>query len=373
MPPELAARWVQKETEWLKKQGYLDFFLAEKLGELVTYLAENNQVEKALALLRELLAILPSSQNTDSKIGISLQDRSLHFNDYEYGEILENHVPKLLEVAGEPTFEILCNLLDNAVDLSPGKDYSHHSRSSIEDNPLGIRELLISGVRDAVEHLTKNSPLTVRTLVSKLENYDWKIFHRIALHLLRRFPHEAQDLIAAKLTDRDRFQNQQELCEYRLLMREQFVNLPLEAQEMILTWIEEGLTNVSWVSESEADRASYIKYWQRDWLGILNGSLPTEWQQHYEQLVEELGVAESLELVGRTRTGLGLTSPKSAEELADMSTAELFAFLKEWQPTGELFTPSRTGLAGELSQVIAQKPEDFIEEIEQFKEVYLNI
>jgi hypothetical protein len=205
--------------------------------------------------------------------------------------------------------------------------------------------------------------------VAKLENYNWTIFKRLALYLLRRFPDEAQDLIAARLTDRHRFQNPQEFDEYRLLMREQFVNLPLAAKEMILTWIEEGLTDVSWISDSQADRASYIKYWQRDWLGILNSSLPRAWQQQYEQLVEELGPAESLEPVGRIGTGPVLTSPKSAEELAAMSMTELFAFLKEWQPTGELFAPSRTGLAEELSQVIAQKPEDFIEEIEQFKEV----
>lgn len=52
-----------------------------------------------------------------------------------------------------------------------------------------------------------------------------------------------------------------------------------------------------------------------------------------------------------------------------MSMAERLAFLEEWQPSGELFGPSRSGLRRELSKVIAQKPEDFINEIERFKQL----
>jgi hypothetical protein len=92
-----------------------------------------------------------------------------------------------------------------------------------------------------------------------------------------------------------------------------------------------------------------------------------------KQLVLEIGPAKSLEPPGEVNFRQGPVSPKLAEELAAMSMPELFTFLKQWQPSGDIFAPSRCGLAGELSKVIAQKPEDFIEEIEQFKEVDLNI
>ena len=65
------------------------------------------------------------------------------------------------------------------------------------------------------------------------------------------------------------------------------------------------------------------------------------------------------------------TSPKSAEELSFMTISELFDFLREWEPSGRLFTPSRAGLSMELSKTIAQNPEFFVSEIEQFKEVDL--
>lgn len=301
MPPELAARWVKKETEWLKEQNNLEFSFTEKLGQLVTYLANENQVDTVLALLQELLAVLPNPQSTNSQISFLLREPRVRFTDYEYGELLENYVPKLLEVAGESTFKMLCDLLNDAVRLSPYPDYCEDSRNAIEDDLLGTRGLLISALRDAGEYLTRKNPEMVRTLVLTLESYDWTIFYRIALHLLLHFPKEVHDLIAERLIDRDRFQSQQWFYEYKLLVSEQFSLLPSEAQETILVWIEEGLPDISWLSESEADRASYLKKWKRDWLSILGTPLPESWQQQYEQLVKELGAAEPLQPTGGIR------------------------------------------------------------------------
>jgi hypothetical protein len=62
MPPSLAAIWVDKEIEWLKEQDNLYFSLPEKLGELIVYLAESEQVDAALRLARELLAVMPNPE-----------------------------------------------------------------------------------------------------------------------------------------------------------------------------------------------------------------------------------------------------------------------------------------------------------------------
>ncbi|MDF0555919.1 hypothetical protein [Kamptonema sp. UHCC 0994] len=361
MPPALAARWVEQEIEWLKKQDYLYFYLDKKLGKLVTYLTEKNQVNVALALIRELLAILPSSESS-----ILLPEPNARLNDYEYSQILENHVPKLLEVAEECTFEMLCCLLDDAVRLSPSQDYSHNWRAAIEDNPHEIRERLISAVRDAAEqHLGKN-PAAVCTLVPILESYEWTIFQRLALYLLYRFPNEAQNLIAERLTNRDRFQNQGELYEYKLLLRDQFLHLIPEAQQVILDLIAGGPIDRP---ISEDQRTAYKKHWQLNWLAILSDNLPTEWQQQYEQLVKEIGCPQPLEPTKGIQVWQGPNSPKSTTELASMSMEELFAFLREWQPSGNLFEPSRNDLGCVLSIVIVQKSEGFLAHIEQFKQL----
>jgi hypothetical protein len=52
------------------------------------------------------------------------------------------------------------------------------------------------------------------------------------------------------------------------------------------------------------------------------------------------------------------------------SISELFSYLEQWKPSGNLLEPSREGLAGELADhVIALEPQLFISQIERFKEL----
>jgi hypothetical protein len=376
MPPKLAADWVKEATKWLKEQDYLYFSLPKKLGELIVYLADSKHVDAALGLARELLAVM---SNPEGSYSTGVRTRC---EDYYYENILEQCIPKLVSVAGEDTLRLLCNLLNDAIrffqlpyENSIFEDRSYNWYRAFEGSWQNyrhdVRSLLAAAVWNATELIAKENPLKIRFLVQTLESYQWRIFDRIVLHLLHRFPRECPDLIAQRLANRKWLNEQIELhCyEYKILIKEHFANLDSEIQQNILRWLAQGPEDTSWVKEEKI--TLYIKHWQRDWLAILSGSLPREWQERYERLVLEIGPAKSLEPPGEVNFRQGLVSPKLAEELAAMTMAELFAFLKEWQwqPTGERLAPSRAGLAEELSQVIAQKPEDFIEEIEQFKEV----
>jgi hypothetical protein len=372
MPPKLAADWVKEETKWLKEQDYLYFSLPKKLGDLIVYLTHSEQVNVALGLVREILAVMPNKES-----GYPTQVRT-RCDDYYYGKILAEYIPKLVSVAGEDTLRLLCDLLSDAIrffqlphENSSVEDYSYEWYRAFEGSwqnyRYDVRSLLAAAVWNATEQIVRENPLKIRFIVQTLENYQWRIFDRIVLHLLRRFPNEVPDLIAERLADRKRLNEPIRCYEYELLLKERFADLNSEAQEQILSWIAEGLEDTSWLKEEKI--TLYIKQWQRDWLAILSGSLPKEWQERYEQLVLEIGPAKSLEPPGEVNFRQGPVSPKLAEELAAMSMPELFTFLKQWQPSGDIFAPSRCGLAGELSKVIAQKPEDFIEEIEQFKEV----
>jgi len=376
MPPELAAlaaRWVEQETQWLREQDYLHWSLPQKLGELIVYLADSKQVDAALGLARELLAVM---SNPEGSYSTGVRTRC---EDYYYENILEQCIPKLVSLAGEDTLRLLCNLLNDAIrffqlphENSSVEDYSYEWYRAFEGSWQNyrheVRSILAAAVWNATEQIVRKNPVKIRFLVQTLESYQWRIFDRIVLHLLHRFPRECPDLIAERLADRKRLNEPIRCYEYALLLKERFAELNSEVKEQIIAWIEQGPEDTSAVKE---EKITLFKHWQRDWLAILSGSLPREWQERYERLVLEIGPAKSLEPPGEVNFRQGLVSPKLAEELAAMTMAELFAFLKEWQwqPTGELLAPSRTGLAVELSKVIAQKPEDFIEEIEQFKEV----
>ncbi len=374
MPPVLAAHLVEQETQWLREQDYLHWSLPQKLGELIVYLADSKQVDAALGLARELLAVM---SNPEGSYSTGVRTRC---EDNYYENILEQCIPKLVSVAGEDTLRLLCNLLNDAIrffqlphENSSVEDYSYEWYRAFEGSWQNyrhdVRSLLAAAVWNAKELIAKENPLKIRFLVQTLESYQGRIFDRIVLHLLRRFPNEVPDLIAERLADRKRLNEPIRCYEYELLLKERFADLNSEVQEQILSWIAEGLEDTSWLKEEKI--TLYIKQWQRDWLAILSGSLPREWQERYKQLVLEIGPAKPLEPPGEVNFRQGPVSPKLAEELAAMSMPELFTFLKQWQPSGDIFAPSRCGLAGELSKVIAQKPEDFIEEIEQFKEVDL--
>src|SRR5205085_2487429 len=124
------------------------------------------------------------------------------------------------------------------------EDYSYIWRPAIEDHeqnhPLGLRDLLITAVRDAAEQIARANPSHVPALVEMLEQRPWLIFQRIALHLLRVYPDGVPALIAERLTDRNRFDENGLWHEYVLLARDHFVSLSPENREKILNWIDTG-------------------------------------------------------------------------------------------------------------------------------------
>src|ERR1700747_2442112 len=89
------------------------------------------------------------------------------------------------------------NLLDQAIRLSQRDDkegepddYSYIWRPAIEqprhvvDN---VRGMLVSAVCSAAERSARQDPTGTTGIISGLENRGWRIFHRIALHILQHW------------------------------------------------------------------------------------------------------------------------------------------------------------------------------------------
>ena len=123
MPPEVAAQLVPKMQKWI----WNDFgsVMPMKMGSLLGNLAKGNQIDPALELARSMLALVPPPQTaiaTDkeedefTKI-FRHQDPKPKFDSWEYGEIVKNNLPPLVEKAGEQALSMLCDLLEEAVRL----------------------------------------------------------------------------------------------------------------------------------------------------------------------------------------------------------------------------------------------------------------
>ena len=386
MPPEFAAQLVPKMQKWILN----DFgsLMPMKMGTLLSNLADGNQVNSALELARSMLALVPPPQTaiaTDkeedefSRI-FRHQNPKPKFDSWEYGEVIKNNLPPLVEKAGEQALSMLCDLLEEAVRLSrlPGEkptanDISHSWRPAIEDHGQNsdhdTKSQLVEAVRDAAEAIVRRDQTKVPTLVKLFRKRRLQIFLRLAHHLLRTFPDAAPELLTKTLMCRGLFNKTSLWHEYALMLQESFHRLSKENQLKILGWITAG-PNKEKIKErfeifygrapTEDQIDSYIKQWKRDHLTLISQDLPDAQKQELEKLIGEFGKSEHPEF-GAYKTGgaCGYKSPKAATDLASLDIDDIIKFLKTWEAPNDWMGPSPEGLSRELSSLVASNPARF--------------
>ena len=390
MPAKLSAPLVEKVARWAERPYWL---LPEKLGQLIEYWAKGGLTEGALRVARVLLDVLPEERRVEAGPDEEYRlppEPQARFDTWNYEEILKKHYPELVRAAGLPALEVLCDLLEKTIRFSRTReddhgpeDYSYVWRPAIEEHPqnLGhtIKDALVSGVRDAAEVTVRSRKTTMEEVVKALERRHWKVFRRIALHVLRVFADQALPLIATRLTDRNLFDDVGAQHEYILLMRACFSRLTEKDQAKILGWIEAGPDIERFRERRQGDNGSapsdeevtrYLEVWQRDWLArIRPENLPGEWQERYREFVGKYGERDHVEFPVYTEVGwVGPTSPRTEEDIKAMSVEEIVGFLKTWRPPDNVFRePSPEGLGRVLSSVVAQDPGPFAVEAKRFQ------
>ena len=217
MPPEISVKLIEKAKVWA--QSPYQHLLAKKLGDLIGQLANAGMVDESLDLARTLLEVVPDPRRQqiykDQEFSLPPEPTS-RIDEWDYESILKENVPDLVKAVGIRTFDLLCDLLEQAIELSQSRgkegapeDYSYIGRPAIEDHPQnrhrGIKDSIITSVRDAAKIIIQDDRKQVLDLVSKLETRPWKIFKRIALYLLRKFHENADDLVSQRLTRRELF------------------------------------------------------------------------------------------------------------------------------------------------------------------------
>lgn len=395
MPPSMATKWVRKEMEWLKGQQRAFFLLPDELGRLISYLAKGGEVDTALALARLLLELqAPDKKPADEEAIRWPANPILRVDPYDYSELLRLRVPDLVEVRPIETLEMLSDQLESAIRIhmrqdedtsQPPTDYSYIWRPAVEEHeqnaprgPYDIKELLTSTIKDISERLIDRNPSMLPRLLERLEGRGWDIFRRIALHLLRRFPHleEAGPLIAERLVSEERLRNIGEQHEYALLLRDQFHQLKEEQRAKILETIDTGFDAEGYMKGFEAfhkripteeDVAAARDHWRLRRLSFIADSLPMKWKKQYEALVAAHGAPEHAEFPSYSVTGwVGPTSPKTDDELSSMTVEELTDYLREWRPAGEFDTPSREGLGRGIAAQVRARADEFARNANRF-------
>jgi hypothetical protein len=377
---EMSAKLASKFVPWIESP-YSPFW-PEKFGELVGHLARGNQVEVAISLAQKLLSVLPGERG--------LSEARARFDAWHYEHILEKNLPDLVAAAKVHALALLCDLLQTAVQLSRergdeegGEDYSYIWRRAIEGKRRRgfheIRDLLVSAARDAALQIVRADQDLLDSVLDELDRRPWQIFRRIALHVLRFFPDTEPDLVRSRLMNRTLFQDRGIQREYALLLRDRFGFISVDDQREILSWIEQGPDieefregRKAWGEQPPTDEESeaYAGQWRLRRLRWIRDSLPTEWKQQYETLVQQFAEPPDPEVVPSSEAvWVGPRTPKSQEELCAMSSSEVIAYLKSWRPSDDPLGPSLEGLGGQLKNVVAAEPDRFAQCALSFREV----
>lgn len=373
MPAELAAKLTNKAKKWAES-SYHPLF-PEKLGVLVAHLARGGYIEEALGLASVLLAVLPdptrqAQEDEDDVFRFSPTPRA-RFDTWDYRIILKEIIPALVEAAGERALSLFCDLLEEAMRLSrnrsdrPGpRDHSYIWRRDVDSSSTDddVRDLLITAVRRAAEQIANVDAQEVSKMVRMLEERPWFVFHRIALHLLRLFPDAGADLIVERLTNISLYGEPDLWHEFFLLAREHFAHLTSVQQDVFLGWIDAGPA----AGRFETDREE--RQWKWLHLAPIRDVLPDQWRERYNTLAAEFGEKEWPEYVfPPSSIRWGYESPKSSDDIRQMSFEELITYLKEWQPSESPVGPTPEGLGQQLTAVVASEPERFADEVENLK------
>jgi hypothetical protein len=392
MPPELAVSLSEKAKIWASTRHQWSL-LPEKLGLLIAHLAKGGHVDAALDLTRIMFDILPdlTAENKGEKENIYSfpKEPRARFDAWNYEQIMTKNLPPVIKVAGLKALTLLCDLLQKAIKLSQRedeeyRDYSYVWRPAVEEHTQnhkhGFKDILVSIIRDATEQLVSDNISSVSEITEVLERQRWPIFPRIALHVLKRFPERAQNLVVKRLTNHDLFEDIDVRHEYVLLLGECFNLLPKEQQEIVFGWIEKGpdvqkfkefMKQRKGEDPTEEEIAIYKNTWQRDRLHYLRNSLSGHWKEIYEDLVKRYKEPGHPEFPSYSIGGgfAGPTSPKNTEELQALPVKSIIEFLQSWEPSDDFMAPSKEGLGRVLSSIIAKNPTRFASDASTFKDV----
>ncbi len=209
LPPELSAQLAAKEIRWVGQQNSIDHLLPDKLASLINHLTAGGQSETAQNLAHTLLAILPNPKVSENEIMTFVLDPITKVSLWDYERIIGKCRAALAVTDGQNTLALFTDLLETTFKLSysdrekTGKEtYSQIWRRGIEGYEDGLKNLLVSAIRDTAEQIIKSDPNQISDVIGFLESRLWLVFKRLALHLLRLFPENSEALIVERLTNK---------------------------------------------------------------------------------------------------------------------------------------------------------------------------
>jgi hypothetical protein len=344
----------RREAEWLDKQGFIPFLLAEAVGALAERLGSDGEIDEATKLLRILLGTRVEEIEGREQL-IFRSDR------FVVERILEEAFKALALPCGPAILEVASDTLESLrrfehPSLVPPVDYSYVWRPAIEEHSANLggdlRGNLIDAMRDAAQSIIAADESRADEIVQFFLGRPWHIDHRIGIHIAAA---SDQTALAANIVGRPEFLDCDDYFhEVTRLLHTYWARFDDETRSAIAEFI---LT----ITESDAD-ARAVRQWRQ--ISRLPQPLPEQLRPLATVLRQRFGELPDPDLLSRTKAGFVQTrTPKTRGELKAMEVPDIVAFLRGWEPKPinfvEMIADSPSALAEDVRSIVAARPEDF--------------
>jgi hypothetical protein len=361
LPAEEAAALTDLVSGWLTPETAHSQAAPHKI---IATLAQARQTDAALRVAEAIFQVFERDGELTSFFDTTM------YEHYMMGAV--NHLAKVDPLLAVPRFSDLllhASRLDRRLSTVREEDYSYYTVGSLQPDQMGGGDILATLIRAIAKLATtavEADPTNVHHVLKLLSKYKPRIFRRISLHVLALAPGEAPYLADRYLTDPELIEAEWCRQEYAELAKAWLNRLPTDRQRVIFDFIDSR-------SERSLDtwRAAFERYEKRkptvdddrkhhevtirDIVWEWRDALPPERRAALDKTVTEFGDPGAW----RERFFARDQSPLTRASMQSQTVDETVAYLDTWRPDPQLQTHTAGGLANELREAAAARPDVF--------------
>ena len=364
---DIALRLHGEQSAKLKTKilEYADQFLAHRYADLLAHWTAENQTQAALELSKKLVKFVPDPQLKDKQARwkenpddeTAWLEPSLRLERWEYDEILEKGLHPLAEKEPYKVARIL-------IDATAGMIHLHKHQSEIDkDKDEDLSEIwwprldgqdsdyqdaktaLVYTLTFACEKVYEKSLGAITSLDEVLRKQRWKVFKRLRQHLYALHPNEqTKPWIRELILTHENYAQWKHHYEFQRMIRlacEHFGTELLTKEERISIFnsIRSGPSKMNYrefmgdqfTEEFFIQRQRYFHRMQfKPFASVLFGEYVTYFQELEVEANDE--ISDNDYSVVRAQSGyVSQSSPRSREDLANLTDESLLTYLNEWQ------------------------------------------
>jgi hypothetical protein len=339
--------------------------------KLIAKLAQSGFAEAALCVTEAIFQVF----ERDGELA-SFFDTTMY--EY-YMTSAVNHLAEADPLLAIPRFSdllLLASRMDRRLRDVKEEDYAYYAVGPLQPNQRGGGDVL-STITYAIAKLATSAvqadPTKVRRVLNLLSKYRPKIFRRIEMHALAVAPNEAPDVVDEYLTDIKLIDADWCRQEYAELAKAWFRRLPPERQKVTFDFIESvpvahldkwhaHLQQHEKRHATAEDDRRFCEITIRDIVWLWRDALPSDRRAALDKTVAEFGNPDAWRngFFGRDQ------SPLTRASMQSQPVKETVAYLEAWRPDPDLQTHTAVGLANELREAVAARPDVFSAEAMKF-------